>query len=86
MLPVIEPDGRRTGRQALLYAAALLPVSLVADARRRERHARISGSRWCSALALLALAVRVRGVAHRRRGAAAVLRIDHLPAAASGRR
>jgi protoheme IX farnesyltransferase len=28
MLPVIEPDGRRTGRQAALYAAALLPVSL----------------------------------------------------------
>jgi protoheme IX farnesyltransferase len=29
MLPVIEPDGRRTGRQAVLYAALLLPVSLV---------------------------------------------------------
>jgi protoheme IX farnesyltransferase len=29
MLPVVEPDGRRTGRQALLYAAALLPMSLV---------------------------------------------------------
>jgi protoheme IX farnesyltransferase len=28
MLPVIEPDGRRTARQALLYAAALVPVSL----------------------------------------------------------
>jgi protoheme IX farnesyltransferase len=29
MLPVIEPDGRRTGRQAVIYAAALVPVSLV---------------------------------------------------------
>jgi protoheme IX farnesyltransferase len=29
MLPVIEPDGRRTGRNAVGYAAALLPVSLV---------------------------------------------------------
>ena len=29
MLPVIEPDGRRTGRQAVLYAAALVPVSLI---------------------------------------------------------
>ena len=29
MLPVVEPDGRSTGRQAVLYAAALLPVSLV---------------------------------------------------------
>jgi protoheme IX farnesyltransferase len=28
MLPVIEPDGRRTGRQALQFAAVLLPVSL----------------------------------------------------------
>jgi protoheme IX farnesyltransferase len=28
MLPVIEPDGRSTGRQAVLYCAALLPVSL----------------------------------------------------------
>ncbi len=28
MLPVIEPDGRRAGRQALVYAAALVPVSL----------------------------------------------------------
>jgi len=29
LLPVVEPDGRRTGQQALLYAAALLPVSLL---------------------------------------------------------
>jgi protoheme IX farnesyltransferase len=29
MLPVIEPDGKRAGRQALVYAAALLPISLV---------------------------------------------------------
>ena len=28
MLPVIEPDGRSTGRQSVAYAAALLPVSL----------------------------------------------------------
>jgi protoheme IX farnesyltransferase len=32
MLPVIEPDGRKTGRQAALYAAALLPASLVPGA------------------------------------------------------
>lgn len=29
LLPVLEPDGRRTGRQALLYGAALWPVSLM---------------------------------------------------------
>jgi heme o synthase len=28
MLPVVEPDGRSTGRQAILYCAALLPMSL----------------------------------------------------------
>jgi protoheme IX farnesyltransferase len=29
MLPAIEPDGLRTGRQSVLYALALVPVSLV---------------------------------------------------------
>ena len=29
LLPVLEPDGRRTGNQALLYAAVLWPVSLL---------------------------------------------------------
>jgi protoheme IX farnesyltransferase len=29
LLPVLEPDGRRTGGQALLYAAALWPVSVL---------------------------------------------------------
>jgi protoheme IX farnesyltransferase len=28
MLPVLEPDGRSTGRQAAVYAAALVPLSL----------------------------------------------------------
>lgn len=29
LLPVVEPSGRSTGRQALLYAAATIPVSLL---------------------------------------------------------
>lgn len=29
LLPVLEPDGRRTGQQALIYSAALWPVSLM---------------------------------------------------------
>jgi protoheme IX farnesyltransferase len=29
LLPVIEPDGRTTGAQAVLYSAALIPVSLL---------------------------------------------------------
>ena len=29
MLPVLDPDGTRTGRQAILYGAALVPVRLL---------------------------------------------------------
>jgi len=29
MLPVLDPEGTRTGRQAVLYAAALVPVALL---------------------------------------------------------
>ncbi len=29
LLPVVEPDGRRTGRQAVAFAAALIPATLV---------------------------------------------------------
>jgi protoheme IX farnesyltransferase len=29
LLPVLEPDGRRTGQQALIYTASLWPVSLL---------------------------------------------------------
>jgi protoheme IX farnesyltransferase len=29
LLPVIEPDGRSTGRQAVIYTAALIPMSLL---------------------------------------------------------
>jgi protoheme IX farnesyltransferase len=29
MLPVVEPDGRRAARQAVVYSAALLPVALI---------------------------------------------------------
>jgi protoheme IX farnesyltransferase len=29
MLPVVEPDGKSTGRQILIYSLALIPISLV---------------------------------------------------------
>jgi protoheme IX farnesyltransferase len=29
MLPVVEPDGKSTGRQILLYSLALIPISLL---------------------------------------------------------
>src|SRR5207237_4062212 len=57
MLPVIEPDGRRAGRQAAVYAAALLPASLA------PALVGVSGPAYFAAaivlgLALLALAIR----------------------------
>ena len=81
MLPVIEPDGRRTGRQAVAYAAALVPVSLVPTfvgvsgtglLRRRARAGRGAARGWPSASRRRAPIDRAR---------AAVLRVDHLPAA-----
>ena len=58
MLPVIEPEGRRAGRQAVLYAAALLPASLVPDCHRPERNTVSRDRDSRSALVLLWLAVR----------------------------
>ena len=33
LLPVIEPDGRSTGRQAVLYTAVLIPISMLPTVR-----------------------------------------------------
>ena len=86
MLPVIEPDGRRAGRQAVVYAAALLVASTLADAGRASAARRISATALALGVALLAwLAASVRDRAHGCSGAAAVLRLDHLPAAALDR-
>ena len=38
LLPIVEPDGASTGRQALIYAAALLPLSLAPTAVCDGRH------------------------------------------------
>jgi heme o synthase len=57
MLPVVEPDGRRTGRQAVMYATALVPVSLV------PALVGVSGMFYCAialvlGVAMLCLAIR----------------------------
>ena len=44
MLPVLEPDGRSTGRQAVLYAAALVPVSLAPTLMRMAGAAYFAGA------------------------------------------
>ena len=79
LLPVIEPDGRSTGRQAVLYTAALIPLSMmptgvglatrVVPGRRNRAGRDPDGDE-----------PRVLGEARPPDGAAAVLRIDPLPA------
>ena len=69
LLPVLEPDGRRTGQQALLYAAALWPVSLLpalvglADAP----YSIIATALGFVFIALAARFARERSMAHARR-------------------
>ena len=57
LLPVVEPDGRSTARQALLYAAALVPVSLTPTILGVAGRVYFTGALVLS-LCLLALAVR----------------------------
>jgi protoheme IX farnesyltransferase len=57
MLPVIEPDGRSTARQATAYAAALLPISLAPTAVGLASSAYLVGALLLG-LVFLALAVR----------------------------
>ncbi len=56
MLPVIDPEGRRAGRQAVAYAAALVPVSLA------PTYVGIAGSIYFAAALLLGLALLVLSV------------------------
>ncbi len=79
MLPVIEPDGRRTGRQAVAYAAALVPASLVPTA------IGLSGAVYAAFAIVLGAALAVAGHPLRRHakrslGPLAVLLVDHLSA------
>ena len=79
LLTVIEPDGRSTGRQAVLYAAALVPVSLLPTAVGMATAWYLVGAMALGAI-LMVLSVEF-GDAQHARGAAAVPRDDSLPAA-----
>jgi protoheme IX farnesyltransferase len=57
MLPVVEPDGRSTGRQAVLYGAALIPLSLVPTLMRLTGNIYFGGA-LVLGLAFLALTIR----------------------------
>jgi protoheme IX farnesyltransferase len=51
MLPVIDPDGRRTGREAIIYSVALLPVSLLPS------YVGISGTLYLALALVLSIAL-----------------------------
>jgi heme o synthase len=57
LLPIVEPDGASTGRQAVVYAAALVPLSLAPAAAGMSGVVYLAGAAVMSA-AFLALAVR----------------------------
>ena len=80
LLPVIQPDGRTTAHQAVLYAAGLIPVSLLPTAVGLASAWYLVGAIVLGAI-LMVLEPRVRQHARHAGGAAAVLRHDSLPAA-----
>jgi heme o synthase len=57
LLPIIEPDGGSTGRQAVIYAAALLPLSLAPTAVAMTGNLYLAGAAVMG-VGFLALAVR----------------------------
>jgi protoheme IX farnesyltransferase len=57
LLPIVDPDGGSTGRQAVLYAAALLPVSLAPAAVALSGNVYLAGAGILGA-GFLALAIR----------------------------
>jgi protoheme IX farnesyltransferase len=57
MLPVIEPDGRSTGRQAVIYTAALLPLALAPALAGMSGTAYFAGA-LALTLAFLAMSIR----------------------------
>ena len=83
LLPVVEPDGTSTARQAVLFSLVLVPVSLVPYFLHMSGPAYAVGAAAGSARASVAGDF-VRAEADRRARAAAVSRIDHLSAAALG--
>jgi protoheme IX farnesyltransferase len=79
MLPVLEPDGRSTAQQAVLYSAVLVPVSILPVVLN------LSGGVYAAGAVLLGagfLALSLRFAFHRSRGTAARLfvgSITYLP-------
>ncbi len=81
MLPVIEPDGRSTARQAVVYALALLPVSLAPTLVGMTGPIYFAGALVLT-LVFIALSLKFAATRSITGCPASLLRFDHLPAAA----
>jgi protoheme IX farnesyltransferase len=57
LLPIVEPDGGSTGRQSVIYAAALLPISLAPTAAGMTGNVYLAGAAVMG-IGFLALAAR----------------------------
>ena len=82
MLPVLEPDGRSTARQSVLYAAALVPLSLAPMLMRDGGPGVYFAGALVLGLGFLWLDAALCPHPGGRRRATRVLRVDRLPAAA----
>ena len=85
MLPVIDPTGRRAGRQAVVYAAALIPVSAV------PALAGVSGTAYLFTalglgIVLLWLAIRFAATRTDRSARRLFFAIHYLPAGSADQR
>ena len=83
LLPVVEPTGKSTARQAVLFSLVLVPLSLV------PYFLEMSGPAYAVGAAAGSVGSAVAGnflrpAADRRARAAALSRIDHVSAAAVG--
>jgi protoheme IX farnesyltransferase len=81
LLPVVNPDGKSTARQAILFSVLLIPVSLAPFFLHMAGGAYAAGA-MLGGLALLAASLSFMADRHERTRAAPVPRIDYLPSAA----
>ena len=83
LLPVIQPDGRTTGHQAVLYSAGLIPVSLLPMAAGLASAYYVVGAITLGAI-LMVLSLEFASYPLHAGGAAAFLRDDLVSAAPVG--
>ena len=83
LLPVIQPDGRSTGRQAVLYAAGLVPITLMPTLIGLASPYYLAGAVVLGAI-LMVLSVEFAVTRTTRCRTPSVLRVDPVPADSVG--